>query len=66
MKKYTIIVLALFAYAIGMFIWGYTKGTISGTDALIGTGVMSVILIALWFIYRQRERYREKLGRGRK
>jgi len=66
MKKYTIIVLALFAYAIGMFVWGYTKGTISETEALLGTVAMSVVLTALWFVYRRRERYREELRKSAK
>ncbi|MDR1729445.1 MAG: hypothetical protein LBR52_02150 [Prevotellaceae bacterium] len=60
MKKYTIIVLALFVYAVGMFGWGYTKGTVSETEALLGIAAMSVVLVLLWFLYRRRERYREE------
>ncbi len=66
MKKYTIIVLALFAYAVGMFVWGYTRGTVTEMQALLGIALMSVVLVVLWFVYRRRERYREKQRDGMK
>ncbi len=62
MKKYTIIVFALFLYAVGMFVWGYTKGTVTEMKALLGMAFMSV----LWFVYRRREKYREELRKGTK
>ena len=61
MKKYTIIVLALFLYAVAMFTWGYQKGTVTGTEALLGTAAMSVVLVILWFVYRKRQRYRDSM-----
>ncbi len=66
MKKYTIIVFALFLYAVGMFVWGYTKGTVTEMKALLGMAFMSVVLVALWFVYRRREKYREELRKGTK
>ena len=61
MKKYTIIVLALFVYAVAVFIWGYQKGTVTGTEALLGTALMGVVLVVLWFVYRKRQRYRDEM-----
>jgi len=61
MKKYTIIVLILFVYAVGMFTWGYTKGTITGTEAVLYSVGMSVVLVILWFLYRKREQYRDRM-----
>jgi len=61
MKKYTIIVLILFVYAVGMFIWGYQKGTVTGTEALLGSAGMSVVLVILWFLYRKRQQYRDRM-----
>ena len=61
MKKYTIIVLILFAYVVGMFIWGYQKGTVTGTEALLYSALMSIVLVILWFVYRKRQQYRDKM-----
>jgi len=66
MKKYTIIVFALFVYMTGMTIWGYQKGTVTGTEALLGTAVMSVVLVILWFVYRKRQQYRDEIRKNRK
>jgi high-affinity Fe2+/Pb2+ permease len=59
-KKATIIVAVLFVYMTGMTIWGYRKGTVGMTEALMGFGGMCVILVILWFAYRKRQQYREQ------
>jgi quinol-cytochrome oxidoreductase complex cytochrome b subunit len=59
MRKHTIIVLILFVYMSGMTIWGYRKGAVSDTEALLGFIAMCVILTILWFIYRKKQRYRD-------
>jgi membrane protein implicated in regulation of membrane protease activity len=66
MKKYTIIVLILFAYMVGMFIWGYQTGNITGMEALIYAAFMSVVLVILWFVYRRRQQFRDERKRNRK
>ena len=60
MKKYTIIVFALFVYMTGMTVWGYQKGSVTGTQALLGFAGMCVVLVALWFLYRRREQFRRE------
>ena len=66
MKKYTIIVLILFVYMVGMTTWGYLKGSVTGTEALSGFAGMSVVLVVLWFLYRRREQYRRERTNVRK
>jgi len=60
MRKPTLLVPILFVYALGMTVWGYCKGTIDLMGALSFMGIMSVLLILLWFLYRKKEKYREE------
>lgn len=58
MRKPTLLVPILFVYALGMTIWGYTKGDIDLNYAFIFMGAMSVLLAILWFLYRKKEKFR--------
>ncbi|MCB9017789.1 MAG: hypothetical protein WCU80_08250 [Paludibacteraceae bacterium] len=58
MRKPTLLVPILFVYSAGMAIWGYVKGTIDGKEALLFMGLMCVMLVILWFLYRKKEKYR--------
>ena len=60
MRKPTLLVPILFVYALGMTVGGYYKGTIDLMGALSFMGILSVLLILLWFLYRKKEKYREE------
>lgn len=53
-NKYTIVVLALAAYTLILAVWGYSKGTASGTTVLCTVGGMAVLLCVLWFVLRKK------------
>jgi len=51
---------------VGMTVWGYLKGTITGVEALLGFAGMSVVLVVLWFVYRRRQQFRDERKGNRK
>ncbi|HOI27002.1 MAG: hypothetical protein M0P12_05705 [Paludibacteraceae bacterium] len=67
MRKPTLLVPILFVYSFGMAIWGYTKENITLNEMFVFMGVMTLVLVVLWFLYRKKEKYAkerdERLGK---
>ncbi|HOU67749.1 MAG TPA: hypothetical protein PKW49_04075 [Paludibacteraceae bacterium] len=67
MRKPTLLVPILFVYSFGMAIWGYMKENITFNEMLVFMGVMTLVLVVLWFLYRKKEKYAkerdERLGK---
>lgn len=61
LKKSTWLTLALFIYVTAMAIYFLPRNTeISGTEKYITLGVSYVIVLALWFVLKRKEKAQER------